>query len=127
MCLANAEQIVLEKDLVVYKALLEKNGELMSPFFKEFKWEIGKLFETKKNYPKWSFMCNNLHIFGDAFHTFADLPTAQKYMKDFIPSYNRQIVFCECVIPKNSNYVYVSKDGLEYASEKLKINKILDV
>lgn len=136
MCLFDATEIKLEKDLTVYKVLTVINGKLCSPYYTDFNWEIDKTYEIKKDKPDIRHntvpsrfyplkTIKYIEIEGDAFHTFRTIDDAKIFCENCsgVLFNDFRLVIYECVIPKSSKFVYTDRVGLQYASEKLKLVK----
>lgn len=150
MCLYYANKINLEEDLTVYKVFLEElrvfytmKKTIISPYT-GFEWEIGKIYEIKKFEPKLKIIqtktlkdahfitTEEKQVYGDAFHSYATIEGAQTLYNTILNDYGlgKDIAIYECVIPKNSHFVYtghfVNCSDIEYASEKLKVIKKIE-
>ena len=122
MCLSLPKLILgtPEKDITVYKVFAIGRFGLRSPYYPYF-WEFNKVHSTRLQKPYMDMYGN---IQGCAFHSFANRVDAdlerQKLERNTL--YERFVV-CECVIPKDSLFIYEGtynrSDG--YASEKLQI------
>lgn len=118
MCLITTkpEPKILEEDLIVYKMLLVSyGGELVSPYYVEFSWELDKLYTAEENVwnsvvTRWDHntQANVYGINGGAFHAFTDIAFAID-MADrlwgfawFVENTNRKYVIVKCIIPKGT-------------------------
>jgi len=143
-----ARKIKQECPMRCYKVLLlSEDKELVSPYYKSTKWEIG---ETKtadngamENGIVKTYRDGLVNVNGGAFHTIKTFEDAQVYRvthgiycsevlrkseeKEYTP------VIVECEIPADSKYTFEGKviQGLEelagYASEKLKPVEVVEL
>lgn len=125
------------KDIVCYKVLISRYGKLVSPYYSETEWEVGKTNVEEK---RWDVdYCSN--VFADSyfrvvgkggFHTLANRKDAEKFLRvkpnrGHEPNRRHNIVVVECVIPKGTKY-YTGTQGMTddgYCSKSLRIEKIL--
>ena len=146
MCLYSAKKLKQEDDIRCYKLLMKtEDGELISPFFADFKWEIGETKAIDHKEPEYNKFGwkeeEGFNVSGGSFHTlktkldgeifytdsgaFAAKVLNKRYDKKFVP------VLVECIIPADSEYTYegTALTGLTplhgYASQKLKVVKIV--
>ena len=121
MCLLTTQQEVkiAEKDITCYKLI---NQDMTSWYHTEFKWELGKLYETEMDYrpkPIWS-----ISRVYQAFHSYETLEDL-KYMY-FMSS--EPCLMVKCTIPKGSEYCSGKQFEVDgYASNKIIADEILDV
>ena len=120
MCLLTTQKKVkiAEEDITCYKVI---NPDMTSLYYTEFKWELGKLYETERQCrSKW-----DVSEVSQAFHSY------QSLMDDLTYAYFESLSPCmmvKCTIPKGSEYYLGKQDAMDgYASNKLIINEILDV
>lgn len=119
MCLLTTQQVpqIAEEDIICYKVI---SPDMTSLYYTEFKWELGKLYETEiECCSKWVFT-----EVSQAFHSY-------KSLLDLMYGYFKSLSPCmmvKCTIPKGSEY-YLGKQGEMdgYASNKIIVNEILDV
>lgn len=118
MCLITTkpDPKILEEDLVVYKMLLVSwAGELVSPYYVEFKWELDKLYNAEGNIwntvtTRWDpgTQSTSFCINGGAFHAFPDIAIAADWADRlwchawFIENINRRYAIVKCIIPKGT-------------------------
>lgn len=117
MCLHTKQKEVkiAKKDITCYKVM---NPNMTSWFHTEFKWKLGKLYETEMDF------CPVYKTVSQAFHSY-------KTLQDLMYGYFQSLSPCmmvKCTIPKGSEY-YSGKQGEMdgYASNQLIVNEILDV
>lgn len=117
MCLHTKQKKVkiAKKDITCYKVI---NPDMTSWFHTEFKWELGKLYETEMDF------CPVYKTVSQAFHSY-------KTLQDLMHGYFQSLSPCmmvKCTIPKGSEYYLGRQDEMDgYASNKLIVNEILDV
>lgn len=120
MCLLTTQKKVkiAKEDITCYKVI---NPNMTSLYYTEFKWELGKLYETEIEYrSKW-----DVSEVSQAFHSYQSLMDDLKfaYFKSLSPC-----MMVKCTIPKGSEYYLGKQNEMNgYASNKLIINEILDV
>lgn len=141
MCLTKTKRLprIAIKDIVVYKVLLEVNGNLLTPR-QNYPIEIGKTYtgsfkdcyvsaphllnKSYFRYKIYHYICSifSKNITGGYIHSFYDEQAAQicsKYWCRFYPTY-----VVKCVIPKGSIY-FIGENGYECASIKLRYDEIV--
>ena len=117
MCLHTKQKKVkiAKEDITCYKVI---NPDMTSWFHTEFKWELGKLYETEMDF------CPVYKTVSQAFHSY-------KTLQDLMHGYFQSLSPCmmvKCTIPKGSEYYLGIQDEMDgYASNKLIANEILDV
>ena len=133
MCLTTTETIAIkiDEDIRSYKVLIERDGELISPF-QSFKYELGK--EYKSELEEYTTSVNH------GFHTnkyFGMHPADIQTMKNHLnrESYMRKgdkLVIARCTIPKGSKVLYGTWEEFlnrehytGFASDKLIIEKVI--
>ena len=120
MCLVTKqiEPQIATEDITCYK-VIRKN--MTSLYYKEFKWEFGKVYDTLIEQDKDEFDTITIHR---AFHSYESLDELRQAY--FITA--QPCMTVKCTIPKGSK-VYKGKhsdiDG--YASNQLIINEVIDV
>ena len=117
MCLKTTltEPKIAQEDITCYKVISQN---MTSLYYTEFKWELGKLYETEMDF------CPVYKTVSKAFHSYQSLEDLRYgYYKSELPC---RIV--KCTIPKGSEY-YTGIQGSEngFTSNKLIINEVLDV
>ena len=142
MCLKNSIRMATNKDIVCYKVLKRRNGKLFSPFH-QYLWTLNEVHETPTSCPQVIID----EVWGRAFHTISRLEDARKYKRklEVLPlisfletnTSDFDFVICECTIPKDSKFIYEGTtnfysmeddktvDAYSFASQSLKINKII--
>ena len=120
------------KDIVCYKVLISRYGKLVSPYYSETEWEVGKTNVEEKrwdvDYCPNGFADSYFRVVSKGgFHTFANRKDAEKRLPGVKPNRRHNIVVAECVIPKGTKY-YNGTQGMTddgYCSKSLRIEKIL--
>ena len=118
---------VADKDIPVKKVLERSFGELCSPYFVEFTWEIGKVYEVEMEVLMES---DGDYVIESGFHSAEEIEKIEA--DDLDDYYNvylankhpivmsfKKLDIYDAVIPAESNY-YVNEYG-EYVSDRLKI------
>ena len=117
MCLHTKQKEIqiAQEDITCYKVI---NPDMTSLYHTEFKWKLGKLYETEMDD---SPICNTV---SQAFHSY-------KTLQDLKYGYFQSLSPCmmvKCTIPKGSEYYSGIQDAMDgYASNKIIANEILDV
>ena len=122
MCLSNAVKVKLEEDKTVYKVLFKRlYGELVSPYFGNFSWKLGKRYYCHGK-PE---IENYSTVNGNCFHTCCIEHVG--LIKERLSCYygKSHLGIYECTIPKNSKYVYADGHG-NFASSSLIINREME-
>lgn len=141
MCLTKTKRLprIAIKDIVVYKVLLEVDGNPLTPF-QNYPVEIGKtytgsftdcyvsaphlLYKSYFLYKIYHYICSisSKDITGGYIHSYYNKLSAKicaKYWHYFHPTY-----VVKCVIPKGSIY-FIGESGYECASTKLRYDEIV--
>lgn len=141
MCLTKTKRLprIAINDIVVYKVLLEVNGNLLTPY-QNYPIEIGKTYtgsfedcyvsaprllnKSYFRYKIYHYICSifSKNITGGYIHSYRSEQVAYyscRYWSHFSPTY-----VVKCVIPKGSIY-FIGEYGCECASNKLRYNKII--
>lgn len=125
MCQVNSVRINQENDIVCYKVFRKKlfSNKLYS-VFQDFTWKVNKVHAIHSYVPNINY---HREIYSNAFHSFQSLDGAQELCacknKESILVFSKYVVY-ECIIPKNSKFVYSGYTMLKdytasFASEKL--------
>lgn len=121
MCLLTTQQEVkiAQEDITCYKLI---TPDMTSFFHTEFKWELGKLYETEMDYcPQPTCRINQVY---QAFHSYETLQD----LKHMYTMLLEPCLMVKCTIPKGSEYCSGTQTKMNgYASNKLIANEILDV
>lgn len=133
MCLRNAKKIEPAGDITCYKVVVpfvnKKDGDRIdysSPYQSRKKWVLGKMSTIgKRNHPEIYRMEDDktMVIYRGAYHSFVNKLDAINFCKHY---YATSLVVLECIIPKDSKYVYEGEFTTwtctykSYASHKLK-------
>lgn len=138
MCLTKTKRLprIVIKDIVVYKVLLEVNGNLLTPY-QNYPIEMGKTYtgsfedcyvsaprllnKSYFRYKIYHYICSifSKNITGGYIHSFYDEQAAKICSKYWCPTY-----VVKCVIPKGSIY-FIGENGRECASIKLRYDEIV--
>lgn len=121
MCLRTEQkkpQIATE-DIICYKII---HKDMTSLFYKEFKWELGKVYHTEMKTTLSSFFMNIMVEQG--FHSYSTL----KATREGYYSSSEPCIAVKCTIPKGSEY-YTGSHGIRdgYASERIILNEIISL
>ena len=146
MCLVNVKKIIAPAwksengkmvqdwyDITCYKVLVVEGKwprkKLCSPMFSDFVWKRGKTYSTGVDKPEVEYNHTKdwYEVMGDAFHTFGNLADAINFANS-MASHNQPYYVYECVIPKDTKFLYEGTVGGScmapgYASEKLIVKK----
>ena len=145
MCLNYSRNLKQEDEIKCYKVfLMDKNGTLISPFYKDTKWEIGevKVAEFDDASVGKKLVDSSGCVRGGVFHTLESETDAWEYYNHYMDFYytptdlnNGEVVtvVAECTIPKDNGYLFKGYvvyghyasflNG--YASEKLRVDKVV--
>lgn len=141
MCLTKTKRLprIAIKDIVVYKVLLEVDGNLLTPY-REYPIEMGKtyigsfvdcyvnaphlLYKSYFLYKIYHYICSifSKDITGGYIHSYYNKLTADyssRVCRCLFPTY-----IVKCTIPKGSIY-FIGENGYECASIKLRYDEIV--
>lgn len=119
MCLYTKQKEVqiAQEDITCYKVI---SPDMTSLNYTEFKWELGKLYETEIE-------CRSRWDFSEVSKSFHSYKTLQDLMHGYFKSLS-PCMMVKCTIPKGSEYYLGKQDEMDgYASNKIIANEILDV
>ena len=140
MCLRTnqREPLIAENDIVCYKVLLcqgdntklsseayQCTPRLISPFMR-MEYKVGELYETTLSSDEFGNIKCGFHSFSPLFND--SMKNCWQSIQEtidwtYFTEYNHAVV-ASCIIPKGSSW-YISDDGEEYCSNKIKICEIL--
>ena len=128
MCLSNAKYIGCSKDFTVYKVFILSDECLHSPYY-NYEWghknDLGKVVRLNTPWPFFS----GYNVHGNSFHSFKSMIKAE--LEAIWNSRSQSYTLCvaECTIPADSKFLFEGKfgDAISYASECIRIDKIVSV
>jgi len=78
----------MKKDKMIYKVLLKRNNELISPV-RKFKWKPWTLYKTRLGEPKYSNIAGKIFEVNRGFYAFVKVEDAIKYCEKTVEYLNR--------------------------------------
>ncbi len=109
-----------QNDLHCYKILINKNGDLVSPFRQYFKWTLNKLYIDKQPIIKNKKRAGYIVITQGCFHVYYSLYQAKNLVERINKKHpDYKVIIYNTIIPKDCKYY--SDDNGQICCKNIKI------